>query len=64
MPIYKLYDILISVGHPLMVNPLLIHDKLLLSKGVKKGGNHDKTTIISNNKSCPLGTWATLFSYC
>jgi len=48
----------------LMVNPLLIHDKLLLNKGVKKGGNHDNTTNVSNNKSCPLDTWTAFASYC
>ena len=35
--------------------PLLIHDKLLLNKGVEKGGNHDKTRNACNSKKCPSG---------
>ncbi len=33
--------------------PLLIHDKLLLNKGVEKGGSHDKTRNTCNSKKCP-----------
>ena len=33
--------------------PLLIHDKLLLDKGVEKGGSHDKTSNTCNSKKCP-----------
>ena len=45
-----------------MVNPLLIHDKLLLDKGVEKGGSHDKTAS-GNNKSCPLVSGTAFASY-
>lgn len=38
-----------------MVKPLLIHDKLLLDKGVWKGGSHDKTRNTCNSKKCPSG---------
>ena len=33
--------------------PLLIHDNLLLCKGVEKGGSHDKTRNTCNSKKCP-----------
>ena len=36
--------------------PLLIHDKLLLNKGVEKGGSHDKTRKACNSKKCPNST--------
>ena len=33
--------------------PLLIHYKLLLCKGVEKGGSHDETRNTCNSKKCP-----------
>ena len=33
--------------------PLLIHDNLLLCKGVEKGGSHDETRSACNSKKCP-----------
>lgn len=44
--------------------PLLIHDKLLLCKGVEKGGSHDKTRSACNSKKCPNGTRTFVTCYC
>ena len=41
---------------PGWLKPLLIHDKLLLNKGVEKGGRHDKTRNACNSKKCPNST--------
>ena len=38
--------------------PLLIHDNLLLCKGVEKGGSHDETRSACNSKKCPNSTRA------
>lgn len=38
-----------------MVKPLLIHDKLQLCEGVKKGGSHDKARNTCDSKKCPSG---------
>ena len=47
-----------------MIAPLLRHDKLLLGKGVKKGGNHDKTRSTCNSKKCPTGDRTFNTCYC
>lgn len=47
-----------------MVKPLLIHDKLQLSKGVEKGGSHDKTRNACNSKKCPNRHWAFNTYFC
>ena len=44
--------------------PLLIHDNLLLCKGVEKGGNHDKTRCACNSKKCPNSTRTFITCYC
>lgn len=44
--------------------PLLIHDNLLLCKGVEKGGNHDKTRSACNSKKCPNSTRTFITCYC